>query len=210
MYPFARFELTSNGRVPTNLLRLNRQINREATAELYRRLKVSMANLTPAQLQCLRYWFRTKHPIRLTRSLTIHNEVSHYHERQLIGDLTKEDLRYYSGLFNSMPNLHQVTVAFEDWGSLSGRWNTRPIFLNSTGRFVNNLKYLRDNIRRQVRLVLDFDTGDAWKYIYWEGEETKSSKEEMISCLQRLGFTLSNLNGPIIDSPNRFQMVRKF
>lgn len=196
--------------VPANLLQVNRQINREATRELYRR--VSLATIFVKQIHnpFVDHWLK-KHPLRLTQSLIIQNGFSPYcYPRQCIETASRAEMRDFITLLNSFPNLVELAMVFTDWAHERFSFIPESPSLQPKSLFLRHLESLRKNIRRSVKLVLHFDYGHSWAANSpWIRTPLIPPASELVATLEKRHFVLCGSDTDALDIDRGFQMTRR-
>jgi hypothetical protein len=194
-YPF---QLYVYGIVPANLLRVNKQIHKEATREVYRLTAVRMCNVSPACLPTLDYWLR-KHPLRYTRFLMTGSFA--YPGQGLWSDTTtRTDMERFVRVLNAMPNLEDLLVNFDYWYLADLPNMRKPRLLHLSSSWIRNLVIVRDGLREKVTLRLrgdPFSTDHANRcYCYGYTLLGHRTVTEVVGILQRNGFSLTTPSSP--------------
>lgn len=204
------FQLYVYGTVPSNLLRVNKQIRREATREVYRLTVVRMWNVSPPYLPILDYWLR-KHPLRYTRCLMTGSFA--YPGLGLGSDATtRTDMERFVRILDAMPNLEDLVVYLHYWHSVD--LPNMPRYLHLPSVWIRNLIIMRDGLREKITLRLRGDpssTDHATRcYCYTHTLSGHRTVAEVVEILQRNGFSLTTSSscGDVSEVQLPFEMRR--
>lgn len=198
------FALEVYGIVPASLLRVNKQIHREATREVYRLTSVHLLHVTPACFPVLDYWLH-EHPLRYTRFLTIERVRISNHGLLRIDTSSVTYLRHLVRIFNAMPNLEDLLVNVEGLSKLS---NSPCLHLPSD--WIPSLLRTCDALRENITLRLRFN---AHVLVYgiegFTGMWREHTVARLVKILQRKGFSLApSSHRNVSDVRLPFEMTR--
>ena len=206
-----RFQLYIYGIVPASLLRVNKQIHREAIREVYSLTTVRLCGVSPPCLPNLNYWLHD-HPLRYTKFLMTGYFVQG--QRWTDNGPTRTDTERFVRILNAMPNLDDLLVFFDCWHPET--WPNIPSrrYLHLHGSWFRTLRIMRDGLRKKIKLRLrgdPFSTHHAntcfcFSHTVWE----HLTSTKVVEILQRNGFSLIMPSSPqnISEVQPRFEMVR--
>lgn len=199
------FTLDVYGIVPASLLRVNKQIHREAIREVYFLTAVHLLYVKPDCFPILDYWLR-KHPLRYTRFLTI-GKFGYSDDDLLEAHVpTIADMGAFISLLNSMPNLEDLLVNIEGW--------SKPInypYLHVPNYWILSLLKMSDSLSGNITLRLRFEANYmACGNQILTGQRWRRTVIRLVETLQREGFSLiiTSYDQNISDVQLPLEMVR--
>lgn len=183
------FTLDVYGIVPSNLLRVNKQIHREATKEVYRLTAAHLLYLTPNCFPILDYWLH-EHPLRYTRFLTIGRFGYSNDDMLKVDDPSITDMGSFVKIFNAMPNLEDLLVNIEGWSQFP---NTP--YLHLPTHWIPNLLKMCDALHGNITVRLRFEAN----YFVCGNQSLASTRcrntvTKLAELLQKEGFSLITIS----------------
>jgi len=177
--------------VPANLLAVSRQINQEATREVYRQTSVYMTLPIPVNSKIFAYWFG-KHPLRFTKQLTISNSLRWTARNAGLSGGNRSDMLQYATIISLMPSLDTLKFSVDCWCE-STHSMTDEFDMRLKRTWLKNLIVFRDHIPSNVEFTIEFtDTQSVPRTIPTpvQAQIRVASAKGLIDLLTRHKFVL--------------------
>ena len=203
-------ELYVSKTVPTNLLVVNRQINQEATREVYRQICVRMSLPIPVLSKVMAYWLG-KHPLRFTKDLTITDGLRWNFGDHGLSYATRGQILQYAAFISMMPDLEKLKLAVDGWCGHQDS-DTGEFIGRLKPSWIKNLIILREQIRSRVKFTVEFaDTLSAGYHMITPSlaQLRLGAARELIELLGKQKFVLIRDFGDPLKPSFSFEMARR-
>jgi len=203
-------EFYVSNNVPTNLLAVNRQINLEATRELYRQIHVRMSLPIPVLSQVLTYWLG-KHPLRFTKHLTITDGLRWNFGDHGLSYANRGHMLQYATIISMMPDLETLKLSVDGWCGHQDS-DTAEFYGRLKPNWLKNLIILREQIRSRINFTVEFaDTLSAGYHMITPSlaQIRLGAARELIELLGKQKFVLIRGFEDPFRSRFSFEMARR-